>query len=920
MISETIAGLLFALLPCVIALLGFFRSKQKILSADFSGLLYSIAVATWHLRRENAEAPAMFVLAIGVALLFAPRMFSRGSTMASFRSPQFEQRSVLVGIGAIGCFLFSLAELIKIAPNHRPTIEILVGFINIGLGCVVLFRLYRQKQIYEDGPRQGGSLHGPGERYWPDGTIERGHFNQGVLRDGRRENPTIGYMSGTFDETGHFADGEIDIFGPHGVSERGIYRSGNLVSGSMSQDNLVTKTGIFWPTGGLRAGRVTYLNGDIYEGWFTPSGEIFKGKIILERSRTVLQGAFKTGATNTLVKEYLYSLDDDEEYAAEYNRTTTRQVISTGVDWDSLKAILLKIFKLEPSFQSEISGFVATMNRLKTTKTSRMAVIGESSAGKSTFINTLIGEQISKTAHEECTAIPILISYTHNRRYFGLLADSSEKELSKEAFEELQINGCKEFRYLKATGPFEILRKLDIELIDTPGVASKVEGREDITIAAIREADGCFLLMDSKQDGSQSFLTFADKARDIQSRVFFLVSRADGRHEEEIDEIIDIAIPRLAKRFNVPNSRFMLIGTKKKKNVKTPLEAITVITEFLSNERSSIEREKVEAFQNAIETSLTPRLNALEGKVIAKLSQLRDQPDSFRQIWRDWRRELYEAHRDGSVIGQLEKNLAPLKLKHRSLGNTKINKIVDGILFIVDEGDVKKVQRVVNYEFSQFKGEVASVVRDFIPKIGIEGSAGASKVFTLLEGKGIRQKSVNDGHYCGDLAGPEDIKRFLNFGLLSFLENTVLDGIQDKGRYVTDVPAGAASGARFAYNSGGLGLAAALTLGLMVLDGQQKKNTLRSEGTAMLNNALDELYNQALGSVAHVPHLTEWLFEKASRILESKYSELFRNDFSEVRSERHRLNELRTMLDSAHTICQSIQDNQIPLDSTLRIA
>ncbi|MGK5088999.1 dynamin family protein [Bdellovibrionota bacterium FG-2] len=737
-----------------------------------------------------------------------------------------------------------------------------------------------------------------------DGYSYEGHYKDGEWHGlGILKGPKGKHKTGTF-EKGEFKDGTIDWIDGDGSAAVGTYRNGTLVQGMWKASNGQVQTGLFRPDDGtLRVGRIELADGGLREGWFLPSGRLSRGKQICEKDKTVLQGRFTETPEYVLEESFLYSLDSDADYETECQKFFSQQIgKSNEATWENLKAILTRLVAVDEKCRGEITDFIKQMDRLSRTKVTRIAVIGEFNSGKSSFINALLGEEVSRTADDECTAIPILIGYDPQTKYFGITTDWTENPLSKADFERFQTQGCNDYKYLKVIGPYPTLSRLNIEIIDTPGVSSKVNGRTEVTLGAVTDADGCFLLMDSAQDGSKSFLEFADKAREIQPRMFFFVSRADMRSDEEILEHIEVTVPKNAKRFKVPSTHFLLIGKAEKRHVCTASKALNVLTSYLLDERASIQAEKIGNFSMLIRTKLAPHITALENVVNTRMSDLKDRPDSFRQIWQSWRKEIHDLDWK-SVLQNFNQKIEADTVSVRQDGLARIAQVVDGILFLVDANDIEKVQKIVDSAMAGQKRALSLAIKQLAPNLTIGSNEAARRVYAILDSKGIKQEPFEQRSYGGQFCGPEDIDRYLKYGLYKFIEDAATGAVA--GSEAMSNTAALGRGLQIAFRMDSMAVAV-VAVGAAVFEGQNKKRELKSKASECLNAALTNLNGMASETIARIPEVTEWLFEKASRILIAKYSELFTDEFTKVKMEKERLQELQKMIGLTFEIIDTI--------------
>lgn len=138
-------------------------------------------------------------------------------------------------------------------------------------------------------------------------------------------------------------------------------------------------------------------------------------------------------------------------------------------------------------------------------KTYKLAVVGEFSSGKSTFINALIGRDILKHAKNETTAT---ITYVHNVRYGDKRIDTARvnycddrsiyldtlSEIQKYTTVQSEINVAEEILSVDIYVNFLNVDE-EIVIVDTPGLNGLADKHREITINEIRKAHACIYIV-----------------------------------------------------------------------------------------------------------------------------------------------------------------------------------------------------------------------------------------------------------------------------------------------------------------------------------------------------------------------------------------------------------------------------------------
>lgn len=212
----------------------------------------------------------------------------------------------------------------------------------------------------------------------------------------------------------------------------------------------------------------------------------------------------------------------------------------------------------------------------------KLALIGQFSSGKSTFINALLGKEVLKVAWKATTVIPTFIR-CHERTFFVVCFRNGKKikVLENDTFELysiMKIWGCEvendQFIYLlqKVTSDSHSLKYVDrveffypketigykLCLIDTPGVNPGDEDTSEhrsITKSILKkDADAAIILFPATRVFTNDFEDFLmDNVANIMHRCAFVVTMMDLVEEDEREEIIEFMKKMLITKFHIQN-------------------------------------------------------------------------------------------------------------------------------------------------------------------------------------------------------------------------------------------------------------------------------------------------------------------------------------------------------------------------------
>ena len=175
----------------------------------------------------------------------------------------------------------------------------------------------------------------------------------------------------------------------------------------------------------------------------------------------------------------------------------------------------------------------------------RLAVVGEFNAGKSTFINALIGADVAPTGVLPTTATLHHLRWAPDPFAKILFA----REMQPEGHPTERIVALYALRSTLATlDPATVTRVelrmplatlVRVEILDTPGFNATDPRHARVARAAFEEADVALWLLDATQAMKQSELTVLESARDAGLPVQVLVNKADRLGPADLERVME---------------------------------------------------------------------------------------------------------------------------------------------------------------------------------------------------------------------------------------------------------------------------------------------------------------------------------------------------------------------------------------------
>lgn len=176
------------------------------------------------------------------------------------------------------------------------------------------------------------------------------------------------------------------------------------------------------------------------------------------------------------------------------------------------------------------------VRRRQADPTVTMAVVGEFSAGKSSFINALLREELFETdAVQGTTTAPVVISY------------------GPEPAPCSQCEGMTDFRVIRR--PSDFLRA-GVRIIDTPGTGSQAQWHDEVTRRAIRdEADACIVLIPAVEPLSQTLRDFLqENLSDLLPSCVFVLTKIDLVRPRDRERVIGYVRAALESEFGLADA------------------------------------------------------------------------------------------------------------------------------------------------------------------------------------------------------------------------------------------------------------------------------------------------------------------------------------------------------------------------------
>ena len=235
-----------------------------------------------------------------------------------------------------------------------------------------------------------------------------------------------------------------------------------------------------------------------------------------------------------------------------------------------------------------------------------IVVMGQFKRGKTSLINTLIGDDLLPVAVVPLTSIATIITYGEDTKISVCFNDGrcetiEINQLADYVTEKGNPKNIKDVAEVYITYPSKYLKD-GVRLVDTPGVGSVYQHNTDVAYHYLPKSDAVFFLVSVDQPMSQNELDFLKDVKEYSSKIFFILNKKDYLNDKELLESVEFIKNVLSEIYQSPKiypiSAKMALLAKKENNPdmlkKSGIEDfLAELNRFLMEEKGNVLLEAV---------------------------------------------------------------------------------------------------------------------------------------------------------------------------------------------------------------------------------------------------------------------------------------------------------------------------------------
>ncbi len=232
-----------------------------------------------------------------------------------------------------------------------------------------------------------------------------------------------------------------------------------------------------------------------------------------------------------------------------------------------------------------------------------VAITGQFSAGKSTFLNALLSRNILPTGITPVTSKVNFINYGEEYKLKITYYSGANEYAPIEAiadFTDQRQDEMSDIKYLTLYAPMDILK--DISFVDTPGLNSQSQSDTDTTRRVLRDVGGIIWLTLIDNAGKQSEAEVLEEYMEhFRDKTLCVLNQKDKFSEEQIQRTTNYIESKFSKYFEkvVPISAKMALDSRQhQKEILIENKVDEVLKAFRNDLKQNLDCETLDFFRN----------------------------------------------------------------------------------------------------------------------------------------------------------------------------------------------------------------------------------------------------------------------------------------------------------------------------------
>ena len=378
-----------------------------------------------------------------------------------------------------------------------------------------------------------------------------------------------------------------------------------------------------------------------------------------------------------------------------------------------------------------------------------LVVLGQFKRGKTTFVNSLLGEKLLPSAVLPLTSIVTLIEYSPEKTVEVHFLDDTVRRIGLDQIhlyvtEKQNPKNVKKVKFVRVLHPAKILEK-GIILVDTPGVGSVYENNTDVTYGFLPRVDAAVFLFTVDPPLSKEEIDFLKDIMPHVERMFFVLNKVDYIDVDELQEVLKFVEQNLEQLLGISDvevfpisAKMALEGRLKGDGELVEKSGITELErrleEFLLGERALVVlRSSAKKVLSMLSTYLF-RADLKLKTATAPLEELERKIERFREL----KSSIEQGARDSEFLfrGEIESLIKLVNMDVERFQKQKVPQIFDRLMEIFDRNKhkgsmelskildeamkgllVEELDRFVEEENEKINKEYGRIARRFSEKI-----------------------------------------------------------------------------------------------------------------------------------------------------------------------------------------------------------